>query len=167
MNKPIHQAALAAMLVVAAAAASAAEPADAGAKATVNFVNIDKMTDVPRFSADRDNLEYQLRDHLKHLSEKLPAGQELKIEFVDIDLAGDVFPRVAIQNVRVMKGRADWPRLHLRYSVEQDGQVLKSGESKLSDPNYLLHHNRYSNEIFSYEKQMLEDWFRKEIVAAR
>ena len=166
MNKLIHKAALAAAFLVASAGASAADTAVANS--TVNFINFEKMTDVERFAADRENVQYQLREHIKNLSEKLPAGQELKIDFLDIDLAGDVFPRVAIQNVRVMKGRADWPRLHFRYSVEQGGQVVKSGESKLSDPNYLLHRgNRYSNEIYSYEKQMLEDWFRQEIVAAR
>lgn len=167
MNKLIRNAALMAACLVASAGASAADTTPSNS--TVNFVNIDKMTDVPRFAVDRENLEYQLREHIKNLSEKLPAGQELKIEFLDIDLAGDVFPRVAVQNVRVMKGRADWPRLHFNYSVEQGGQVVKTGESKLSDPNYLLHRggNRYSNEIFSYEKQMLEDWFKKEIVAAR
>lgn len=166
MNKLIHTAALAAAFLVASGGASAADTTVTNSN--VNFVNIDKMTDVGRFASDRENLEYQLREHIRNLSEKLPAGQELKIDFLDIDLAGDVFPRVAVQNVRVMKGRADWPRLHLRYSVEQGGQVLKSGERKLSDPNYLLHRsNRYSNEIFSYEKQMLEDWFREDIVAAR
>lgn len=166
MNKLIHQAALAAAFLVASGGASAADTA--ASNSTVNFVNFEKMTDVERFASDRENLQYQLREHIKNLSEKLPAGQELKIDFLDIDLAGDVFPRVAVQNVRVMKGRADWPRLHFRYSVEQGGQVVKGGEAKLSDPNYLLHRsNRYSNEIYSYEKQMLEDWFRKEIVAAR
>ena len=160
MNKLIRKAALAAASLVASFGATAATT-------TVNFTNIEKMTDVPRFALDRENLEFQLRDHLNYLSRQLPAGQALKVDFVDIDLAGDVFPRVPVQDVRVMKGRADWPRLHLRYSVEQNGQVVKSGEAKLSDPNYLMHHNRYKNEIFSYEKQMLEDWFRKEIVAAR
>lgn len=160
MKKLVHKAALAIAMLAAAGGAFAGD-------SNVNFVDVEKMTDVPRFAVDRENMEFQLRDHIKYLSQKLPAGQELKIDFLDIDLAGDVFPRVAVQNIRVMKGRADWPRLHLRYSVEQGGQVVKSGESKLSDPNYLLHHSRYDNEIFSYEKQMLEDWFRKEIVAAR
>jgi hypothetical protein len=44
------------------------------------------------------------------------------------------------------------------------GRVIKSGEAKLADPNYLMGSNQYNNEQYSHEKQMLEDWFRKEIL---
>lgn len=159
MNKLIPHAVLAMALVAAAAGASAA--------ATVTYVNPDKMTDVPRFRADRESMEEELLAHFNTLSARLPAGQDLKVEILDIDLAGDVFPRVAIQNVRVMKGRADYPHIHLRYSIEQDGKVLSSGERKLTDMSYLNGFNRYSSDIFRHEKQMLDDWFRKEVVAAR
>jgi len=65
--------------------------------------------------------------------------------------------------VRVFKDRADWPRIHLRYSIEQDGKVLRSGESEVSDPNYMMGINRYSNDVYRYEKKLLDAWFRKEI----
>lgn len=139
----------------------------ASAGVTVTFAHPEKMTDVPRFAADRENLEWHLRQHFDTLAKGLPAGQTLTVNVLDIDLAGDVFPRVPVRDIRVMKGRADWPRLHLRYAIEQDGQVVKSGEKQLADPNYLMGINRYSNEIFSHEKQMLDDWWRKEVVAAR
>ncbi|HEX8602736.1 MAG TPA: DUF3016 domain-containing protein [Pseudoduganella sp.] len=141
---------------------AAASLAHAGAKVT--YVNTEKMTDVPRFSSDRESMEIHFRETIEKLAEKLPAGQQLNIEFRDIDLAGDQFPRVAIQDVRVLKGRADWPRMELRYSIEENGQVIKSGEAKLADPNYLMGSNQYNNEQYSHEKQMLEDWFRKEIL---
>jgi hypothetical protein len=64
----------------------------------------------------------------------------------------------------VLKGRADWPRMHLRYTIEENGQVIKRGEPQLADPNYLMGSNQYNNEQYSHEKQMLEDWFRKEIL---
>jgi hypothetical protein len=54
--------------------------------------------------------------------------------------------------------------MHFRYSIEQDGKVLKSGEPKLADPNYLMSRNRWDNEQYSHEKQMLEDWFRKDVL---
>lgn len=135
----------------------------AAAGAKVTYVDTEKMTDVPRFSNDRESMEIHFREHLERLAEKLPAGQQLNVEFLDIDLAGDQFPRVAIQDVRVLKGRADWPRMHFRYTLEQDGKVIKSGEPKLADPNYLMGTNRWDNEQYSHEKQMLEDWFRKDI----
>lgn len=131
---------------------------------TVTYADPDKMTDVPRYAVDRESMEIHFREHLAKLAEKLPAGQSLKVDFLDIDLAGDVFPRVAIQDIRVMKGRADWPRLHLRYTVEQDGNVVSYGESKLADPNYLMSRNRYDNEMYGYEKEMLDEWFRKEVL---
>ena len=159
MNKLIHHGALLVVLLAPAASASAT--------ATVTYVNPEKMTDVPRYQADREAMEEELREHFNKLSARLPAGQELKVEILDIDLAGAVFPRVAIQNVRVYKGQADWPHIHLRYSIEQNGKVLSSGERELTDSNYMASFNRYSREIYGHEKQLLDDWFRKEIVPAR
>ncbi|MFS2004749.1 DUF3016 domain-containing protein [Duganella sp. CT11-25] len=141
--------------------------ASASAAATVSFVNPEKMTDVPHFASDLKSMEMVFREHLDELAAKLPAGQELKVEFLDIDLAGDVFPRVAVRDIRVMKGRADWPRVHLRYTIEQDGKVLRSGDRELADPNYLMGSNRYNNEMYGHEKQLLDDWFRKDVLAAR
>jgi hypothetical protein len=158
MNKLIHCAALA-VLALAASTASAA--------VTVTYANPDNMTDVPRSKVDRDSMEAALLEHFKQLAARLPAGQTLKVEILDIDLAGDVFPRVAIHDVRVMKGGADWPRIHLRYSIEQDGKVLISGERQLADMNYLMGTNRYRGESFPHEKQMLDDWFRKDVLAVR
>lgn len=156
MKKFIRMAGVAVLL-------AAAGLANAGT-AKVTYVNTEKMTDVPRFATDRDSMEIHFREHLQRLAEQLPAGQQLTVEFLDIDLAGDQFPRVAIQDVRVLKGQADWPHMHFRYSIEQDGKVIKSGEPKLADPNYLMGTNRYNNEMYSHEKQMLEDWFRKDVL---
>ncbi|MYM80796.1 DUF3016 domain-containing protein [Duganella sp. FT50W] len=136
----------------------------AGAEANVSYLNTAEMTDVPRHPKDLASMEYTFTEQLKQLSDRLPAGQVLKVEFLDIDLAGDVFPRVPVRDIRVTKGQADWPRIHLRYSIEQDGKVLRSGEGKLADPNYQMGVNMYSQELYAYEKQMLDAWFRKEIL---
>jgi len=141
--------------------------ASASAAATVTYINPEKMTDVPRFASDRESMEMIFREHLNLLASQLPAGQELKVEFIDIDLAGDVFPRVPVRDIRVMKGQADWPRMHLRFSIEQDGKVLRSGDRELSDPNYLMGSRSYNQDLYGHDKQMLDDWFRKEIIPAR
>ena len=156
MKKFIRRAGIAVLL-------AAAGLANAGTT-KVTYVDTEKMTDVPRFATDRDSMEIHFREHLQRLAEQLPAGQQLNVEFLDIDLAGDQFPRVPVQDIRVLKGRADWPHMHFRYTLEQDGKVIKSGEPKLADPNYLMSMNRYDNEMYSHEKQMLEDWFRKDIL---
>ena len=155
MNKLIYAGAAAVLLLVSASAY---------ASATVSFVAIDKMTDVPRDFHRREEMQFVLREHFERLSQQLPAGQVLKVDILDIDLAGEEFPRVAVQDIRVLKGQADWPRMHLRYSIEQDGKVLASGDSQLSDPGYLMGSNRYGQDAYSYEKQMLDDWFRKEVI---
>jgi hypothetical protein len=139
----------------------------ASAAATVSFINPEKMTDVPHFSSDLESMEMVFRDHLNELASKLPAGQELKVEFLDIDLAGDVFPRVPVRDIRVMKGRADWPKMHLRYSIEQDGKVLRSGDREIADPNYLMNASTFNNELYGHDKKLLDDWFRKDAMAAR
>ena len=112
--------AVAALLCIATSVASAA--------VTVNYVNPDKMTDVPRFDTERKSMEIDFREFFEELAKQLPAGQDLKVDILDIDLAGEVFPRVPIRDVRVTKGSYDFPRIHLRYSIEQDGKVLRSGE---------------------------------------
>ncbi|UGQ45525.1 DUF3016 domain-containing protein [Massilia endophytica] len=136
----------------------------AAAAVTVTFAAPEKMTDVPRYPPDREWMETQLREHLGKLAEKLPAGQELTVEFLDIDMAGDVFPRVAVRDVRVMKGDVDWPRMHLRYAITRDGKVISQGESKISDSNYLMSGNRYDGEMYRYEMELLDDWFKKEVL---
>lgn len=159
MKNPIYSAALAALLTACAANAAAA--------ATVTFVNPEKMTDVPRFTSERKAMEADLLAHFNTLSERLPPGQQLKIEVLDIDLAGDVFPRVSIRDVRVLKGRADFPRMHLRFTLEQDGKLISSGERHLADINYQMGASRYSTENFPYERKMLDEWFRKEFSTPR
>ncbi|NVM79062.1 hypothetical protein FHW83_004899 [Duganella sp. SG902] len=151
-------------LTIAAAIALAIASSNAAATANVSYVNTDAMTDVPRHYKDLESMEYVFTQHLSQLSERLPAGQVLKVEFLDIDLAGDVFPRVPVRDIRVTKGQADWPRMHLRYSIEQDGKVVRGGEAKLADPNYQLGVNMYQQDLYGYEKQMLDNWFRKEIL---
>ena len=84
---------------------------------------------------------------------------------LDIDLAGRLIPSARLgRDLRILRGQADWPRIELRYSLEQAGQVIKSGEAQLSDMSYLNHTTRYfDSEPLRYEKQMIDDWFEKTI----
>ncbi|ALK95579.1 hypothetical protein AB595_19045 [Massilia sp. WF1] len=137
----------------------------AGATVTVTYVQPDRFSDVPFVTADREDTLKTLTDHFTWLGSSLPPGQDLRIEVLDIDLAGRLIPNARMgRDLRVLRGQADWPRIDLRYSLEQNGQVLKSGEAQLSDMNYLNHTNRYfDGEPLRYEKAMIDDWFEKTI----
>jgi len=157
--KPVtRQLALAGLMLLAAGAASAG--------VTVNYHEPDKFSDLPFTPWEREDALKELTEHFVGLGKALPAGQDLKVEVLDIDLAGREYPGArAPRDIRVLKGQADWPVIHLRYSLEANGQVLKSGEERLSDMNYMHRVNRYfDGESLRYEKQMIDDWFKENIV---
>jgi hypothetical protein len=161
MKSFIPTMALAGLLALAAGSAVAA--------VTVTFNETQRYSDMPFPTWDRENVKEQLADHFKELGQYLPPGQDLRIDVLDIDLAGRDVPNFRTGNdIRVMTGRADWPRMQLRYALEQNGQVIKSAEVQLQDMNYQMTRNHYfSSEPFRYEKQMIDDWFEKDIAPIR
>lgn len=145
---------------VAALALLASSGAWAGVQ--VHFEKPDNYTDVPFSTRDRDEVLTGLAEHFQFLGKSLRPGQELRIEITDVDLAGREDPsRRGGFDVRIMNGRTDWPRLRLRYALEQHGKVIASGNAYLSDMSYLQRINRYSSsDSLRYEKQMIDDWFK-------
>jgi len=137
----------------------------AGAGVTVTYVEPDRFSDVPFPTWEREDTLKELTEHFTKLGNSLPPGQDLRVEVLDVDLAGRAIPNARMgRDIRVLRGQADWPRMTLRFSLEQNGQVLKSGEAQLSDMNYLAHTTRYfDSEPLRYEKQMIDDWFEKTI----
>jgi hypothetical protein len=148
------------------AALASAAAASAGT-VEVKFIEPDKFTDARDGMLRREDVLKTLEERLKQLGEKrLPASQTLQIEVLDVDLAGDAFPRVALRDTRVLRGRADWPRVHLRYTLREGDKVLKSGEDRIADMNYLMGSLRASQDSpLPYEKRMLDNWFHERIVA--
>ena len=136
------------------------------ADVTVSYVKPDEFADLPRNAIDRERVLKDFSDYFATLNKKLPPGENLKIEVLDIDLAGRMWPRRnGGEDIRILNGGADWPRMHLRYTLEQDGKVLRSGDEQLSNMNYMQGVSRYSDgDTLRYEKQMLDDWFKKVIV---
>ena len=54
----------------------------------------------------------------------------------------------------------DWPRIKLRYSLENKDGVLASGDETLRDMDYLKHVNvNYAADPLRYEKAMISEWF--------
>jgi len=157
MKTRMHHMALAAMFALAAGSA--------GAAVTVSYVQPEKFTDIAITSWERENALKDIGEHFNRLGRGLPPGQDLRIEVLDIDLAGRMIPsRRRSSDVRVYNTRGtDWPRMQLRYVLEQDGRVIKRGEARLSDMNYLNHSRYFDNVTLRYDKQMIDDWYRKTI----
>ena len=129
--------------------------------AEVQFVNPERYSDADT-GRDAERVRDALRETLQALAQKrLPDGQTLHVEVLDIDLAGRRLPFSRWGNdVRVVNGRADWPHLVLRFSLNQGEQVLASGQADLADMNYLDHQRLgMGNQLLRYEQPMLQAWF--------
>ena len=151
---------LAALLVLAATTSAA------WAQVSVSYVKPDEFIDMPHGQIDRERVLKDFTRYFATFDKKLPAGQQLKIEVLDIDLAGRLWPRRSGgDDIRVMNGGADWPHMKLRYTLEENGAVLRSGESDLSNMMYQQRATRLSDsDPMRYEKQMIDDWFEKTIL---
>lgn len=139
---------------------------------TVTYVQPERYADAGysrSFASERDRAEVQrdIEQHLQRLAERsLPAGDALRIDVLDIDLAGHFEPWrfQGSSDVRIVRD-ITWPRIKLRYALTRGGHATASAEEQLADLNYLMSINRYSSsDRLRYEKAMLDDWFEKRIV---
>lgn len=139
----------------------------AGPNLSVVFVNPENYSDASYSSTfsnapDRADVQREIEQHFQRLVQRaLPPGDSLKIEVLDIDLAGRVEPlrsRLG-SDVRIIRD-ISWPRIALRYTLTHGEQAMPSREERISDLNYLSSHNRYSSgDRLRYEKAMLDRWF--------
>lgn len=145
---------------------AAAAPVQAAGKVEVDYVKPEEFRDAGRGVIDRERTMAALTQHLQRLAKRLPDGQTLRLEVTDIDLAGEIHPSMRLNDLRVLRGGADWPHLHLRYTLLEGSRALKSGEAKLSDPGYMFSapHRAAVDSELSYEKRMLEKWFDETLV---
>jgi hypothetical protein len=162
MKTLIRQMAFAGLCLLSATSAFAAE-------VTVHYVQPDKFADMPFEPWEREDVMKQLTDHFNRLGKRLPADQVLTIDVLDVDLAGRIIPNLRNgRDIRVMRGEADWPHMRLRYSLQQGGNTIASGDADISDMAYMQHINRYSDgDPLRFEKQMLDDWFEKTFLGKR
>jgi hypothetical protein len=150
-----RRAALGAALALAALTGNA----HAAGVLTVSFVDPAQYSDVGFGSVERERTTTRLTAIFKDLGQRLPDGQTLKVEVLDVDLAGRVPPN-AVHDTRVLTGGADWPRVKLRYTLDAGGTV-QTREETVSDMSYLqtpIYGSR-ADEPLAYERRMLESWF--------
>lgn len=138
-------------------------PASAHAGLTVRFVGAERYRDAEAGSSgSRQETLNELRRHLDMLGARyLRQGQDLSIEVLDIDLAGERMPRGA-SNTRIVTG-ATPPRINLRYTLRERGRVVRRSEETLTDSNFQMGSAARSGDRLAYEKDMLADWFRTRI----
>ena len=132
----------------------------------VRFVDADRYADIGWRALDRERNLERLRAHFEGLSARLPDGQRLAIEVLDVDLAGEEMPSHRLEPVRVLRGRADWPRMQLRWQLSGPAAASRSGEEWLSDMSYLVRQPPVSavSEALPYDLRMVDDWFQARIV---
>ncbi|MEO7390653.1 MAG: DUF3016 domain-containing protein [Ramlibacter sp.] len=137
----------------------------AAAAGTVNvsFVDPTKFTDAGDSQWDEQANIQAFGKYLQALGWLLPADELLKVEVLDIDLAGTLQPsRRDGAPLRVVRGRADIPRFHLRYTLEAPGQAARSGDEWVSNVNYSqgVRRSRRSEPLYQ-ETHLLQAWFRQ------
>lgn len=158
MGIPTHSAVLACLFTIAWAA-------PARAAVDVTFVHPEHYSDAAlrsgRAEASAALLD-DIRRHLERLGARyLEPAQVLKVDVLDIDLAGRFEPwRPLSSDVRVMRA-VDWPRIDVRYTLEEGGRILVHAQESIADLNYQMRPAaRLSSDPLRYEKAMLDDWFR-------
>lgn len=148
------------------AASAAAALAAAGpvlAAVNVQFVQPERFSDVPQQQIEREHVLDLLQRHFVALGAKLPAGRNLTVEILDLDMAGRTHPsRRSTKEIRIVRDQADWPSMRVRYVLEAGGSVLARGEESVSDMNYrTLRADHQNTKELQYEKKMIDEWFAR------
>lgn len=139
-------------------------PTLAMAEVEVHFVNPRGFTDAALYRlgpVDQDAPALVgLQRIFERLGRRLPPGQDLRVEILDVDLAGFFPPWLpATPPIRVMEPTT-WPRIRLRYALVQDGRILASGEETVTDMTYQRRPAvTRSAAPLRFEEPMLADWF--------
>ena len=157
MKNAIRTLAVSGLLALAAGSASA--------DVTVNYIEQERFSDLPFTPWERESVLKELTGHFAKLGAKLPPGQNLRIDVRDVDLAGREYPGRGARDLRIVKNGAEWPRIDLRYTIESNGQVVRSGDAQLRDMSFMDRTNRSTGSDFlRFEKRMIDDWFYSEIM---
>ena len=139
----------------------------AAGKVEVQFPSVPFYADAGDGTVEIERTKRVLADHIATWQDRLPAGQTLRVEVLDIDLAGEI-DHFHPQRIRVLGATADSPRLHLRFELRQVGRVLDAGEARLLDTGYLWRvAKRYEQRALHHERRMLDDWYDARLGASR
>ena len=170
-------AALVAAVVGVAAAAAPVRAADAPAvgatlksdRVEVGYRDVAKLTEFDRSPGARDDWVNALSQYtLAQAGRVLPAGQKLSVTFTDVQRAGGYEPwrTPATSDIRIVRESTP-PRIDLSFRIESaQGAVLMEGERQLRDRNF-MNRARHRGEALGYEKNLIDDWLRKDVGPAK
>jgi hypothetical protein len=115
--------------------------------------------------AFRDRTFKVLEKHFIKLAANLPKNQILKVDILNIDLAGEI-DFSGERQIRILR-EPYFPRINLAYQLMgDDNAIVMSGSDKLKSMNFLQSSNlRYRNESLGHEKKMLDVWFNGTFVS--
>jgi hypothetical protein len=153
-----------------ALAGVAAGSAQAAGSVEVSFIEPARYSDAGRNPSEARRNEVTLEQFIRRLGDRhLADGQVLKIDVLDVDLAGTVRPaRGSGLDIRIVRGSADVPHIRLRYALSEGGAVVRTAEETLTDLNYARHTGDYATgDPLRHEKRMLSDWFKANFVAGK
>jgi Protein of unknown function (DUF3016) len=154
-----------ALVVAAAAGAAFSFAAHAAGSVQVNFIQPEKFSDVRDAYMRSERYLELLKENISAAAlPYLADGQTLKVDVLDVDLAGEVRHGARPYDVRVLKGGADWPRIQMRWALEAGGQTVKSGDATVQDMAYLQRviGSPGSQDALRYERRMLDDWAKQQ-----
>ena len=141
--------------------------ADVPEQVTVAFAHPEKFSDLQdrRYPDERVTQGYM--DDLRRFIETHAAGElgpdrKLEVTITDIDMAGEL--RISgLRDVRVLRSSTP-PRINLSFRiVDAGGQVLKSGDRRLTDLSYQFPETWTADTSLFYEKKLLQNWLTDEL----
>jgi hypothetical protein len=156
--------------------ATAAEPKTApGAtlqseRAVVSYGDVANLSEI-KFNPTRPtDWMNQLSGYIAAQADRtLPAGERLIVTINDVDLAGSYEMRrrgTTLEDVRIVRNSTP-PRIDLNFRLESaQGAVIESGHRLLRNPNFLYVTSlRHRDDALMYEKNLVDDWMRKDLNA--
>lgn len=159
-------------LFVALLAIAGLWPAAASAELRLNFVAPEHYWDASLHGGYGARRYERAVKELDKIFQALAArylrpGDQLTLDVLDVDLAGEYEPSRYSYEVRLMTDTT-WPRMKLRYVLTRPDTAPVSGDELVSDRNYLTFPNfRSGSETLSYERIMLERWFKARFAAPK
>lgn len=131
----------------------------------VMWTNPGKYSDIDAGNEHKKHFKTRVfkkfEEHFAKLAMALPDEQKLVLDITNVDLAGDV-NFGGINRVRIIKDLY-FPKMKFSYQLlDADRRVIKGEDVSIKDMSFLMHSRlKYNNQTLGYEKEMLDDWFRK------
>lgn len=151
------------------------DPKNKASRIEVIFKDPEKFTDAKdgHFGSDKGRswILDEIKSYIETLGDRyLPAGQKLQLTFTDVDLAGDFEPwrTPPADDIRIVKDIYP-PRFEFTYKItdEKTGSVVKEGSENIRDLSFMSRLVIDRNDSLKYEKDMLKDWLRSELMTAK